>query len=50
MIRLASAMISSERLFSRLEGLSANAWVEPGAKITALQPFPTELTSIRCPL
>jgi hypothetical protein len=50
MIRLASATISSERLFSRLEGLSANARVDPGAKIIALQPFPTGLTSIRCPL
>jgi hypothetical protein len=28
-IRLASATISSVRLFSRLEGLSANARVEP---------------------
>ena len=41
--RLASATISSVRLFSRLEGLSANARVDPGAKITALQPFPTGL-------
>src|SRR3974390_2441133 len=49
-IRLASATISSVRLFSRLERLSANARVDPGAKITALQPFPTGLTSIRCPL
>ena len=29
-IRLASVTISSERLFSRLEGLSGNARVEPG--------------------
>ena len=50
MIRLASATISSVRLFSRLEGLSANGRVEPGAKIAALQPFPTGLTSIRYPL
>jgi len=50
MIRLASATISSVRLFSRLEGLSANGRVDPGAKIAALQPFPTGLTSIRCPL
>ena len=49
-IRLACATISSERLFSRLEGLSAIARVEPGAKIAALQPFPTGLTSMRCPL
>ncbi len=49
-IRLASAAISSVRLFSRLEGLSANGRVDPGAKIAALQPFPTGLTSIRCPL
>src|SRR5215510_13294048 len=49
-MRLASATISSERLFSRLEGLSAIARVEPGAKIAALQPFPTGLTSMRCPL
>ena len=49
MIRLASATISSEWLFSRLEGLSANARVDPGAKIIALQPFPTGLTSIRIP-
>jgi len=49
-IRLASATISSVRLFSRLEGLSANGRVDPGAKIEALQPFPTELTSIRYPL
>ena len=42
-IRLASATISSERLFSRLEGLSASAWVDLGAKIAALQPFPTGL-------
>jgi len=50
MMRLASATISSERLFSRSEGLSAIARVEPGAKIAALQPFPTGLTSIRNPL
>ena len=50
MIRLASATISSERLFSRLVGLSANARFDPGAKIDALQPFPTKLTSIRNPL
>jgi hypothetical protein len=49
-IRFASVTISSVRLFSRLEGLSANARVDPGAKIAALQPFPTELTSIRYPL
>jgi hypothetical protein len=49
-IRLASATISSVRLFSRLDGLSANARVDPGAKIAALQPFPTGLTSIRYPL
>jgi hypothetical protein len=49
-MRLASATISSERLFSRLEGLSAIARVEPGAKIAALQPFPTGLTSMRWPL
>jgi hypothetical protein len=49
-IRFASATISSERLFSRLEGLSASARVDPGAKIEALQPFPTELTSTRYPL
>jgi hypothetical protein len=49
-IRLASATVSSVRLFSRLEGLSANARVEPGEKIDALQPFPTELSSIRYPL
>jgi len=49
-IRLASARISSELLFSRLKGLSANARGEPDEKIDALQPFPTELTSIRYPL
>jgi hypothetical protein len=49
-IRLASATISSVRFFFSLEGLSANARVDPGAKIAALQPFPTELTSIRYPL
>jgi hypothetical protein len=49
-MRLASATISSERLFSRLEGLSAIARVESEAKIAALQPFPTRLTSMRCPL
>jgi hypothetical protein len=49
-IRLASATISSARLFSRFEGLSAKARVDPGAKIAALQPFPTGLTSIRYPL
>jgi hypothetical protein len=36
--------------FSRFEGLSVNARVDPGAKIAALQPFPTGLTSIRYPL
>jgi hypothetical protein len=50
MIRLASATISSLRLFSRLEGLSSNARFEPGGKTDALQPFPTGLTSIRNPL
>ena len=50
MIRLASATISSVRLFSRLEGLSASARFEPSAKIDALRPFPTGLTSIRNPL
>jgi hypothetical protein len=49
-VRLASARISSLRLFSRLEGLSANARFECGGKMVALQPFPTELTSIRNPL
>src|SRR4029077_7398148 len=49
-IRFASAIISSVRLFSRFEGLSANARVDPDAKIAALQPFPTGLTSIRYPL
>src|SRR6516162_4413913 len=49
-IRLASATISSVRLFSRLEGLPANGRVDPGAKIEALQPFPTELSSVRYPL
>jgi hypothetical protein len=49
-IRLASATISSVRLFSRLEGLSANGRVDPGAKIAALQPLPTGLTTIRYPL
>jgi hypothetical protein len=49
-IRLASATISSVRLFSRLDGLSSNARVEPGEKIDARQPFPTWLTSIRYPL
>jgi hypothetical protein len=49
-MRLASATTSSERLFCRLEGLSAIARVEPGAKIAAFQPFPTGLTSMRCPL
>jgi hypothetical protein len=48
--RLASTTISSVRLFSRLEGLSANARVDPGAKMAALQPFPTGPTSIRYPL
>ena len=48
--RLASATISSVLLFSRLEGLSANARVDPSAKIAALQPLPTRLTSIRYPL
>jgi len=42
-MRLASATISSERLFSKLEGLSAIARVEPGAKIAALQPFRLDL-------
>jgi hypothetical protein len=41
--RLASATISSVLLFSRLEGLSANARVDPSAKIAALQPLPTRL-------
>jgi len=50
MIRLASATISSLRLFSKLKGLSANARFEPGSKIDALQPFPTDVTSIRNPL
>jgi hypothetical protein len=49
-MRFASATISSVRLFSRLEGLSGNARVDPGAKIAALQPFPTGPTSIRYPL
>ena len=48
--RLASATISSVLLFSRLEGLSANGRVDPGAKIAALQPLPTGLTTIRYPL
>jgi hypothetical protein len=48
-MRLASATISSLRLFSKLEGLSANARFEPGSKIDALQPFPTDVTSIRNP-
>ena len=48
--RLASAMISSERLFSRLDGLSGNARRDPGPKISALQPFPTGLTFMRYPL
>jgi hypothetical protein len=42
-IRLGSATISSVRLFSRLVGLSANAVVDPGPKIGALQPFPRGL-------
>ena len=50
MIRLASATISSLRLFSKLKGLSANARVEPGSKIAPLRPFPTDVTSIRNPL
>jgi hypothetical protein len=50
MIRLASATISSVRLFSRLEGLSPSARFEPAGKTDALQPFPTGLTSIRNPL
>ena len=50
MIRLASATISSLQLFSKLKGLSANARVEPGSKIAPLQPFPTDVTSIRNPL
>ena len=33
-----------------MDGLSANARVEAGEKIDALQPFPAELTSIRYPL
>jgi hypothetical protein len=49
-MRLASATISSLRLFSKLKGLSANARFEPGSKIDALQPFPTDVTSIRNPL
>ena len=50
MIRLASATISSARLFSKLEGLSGNGRLEPGGKIDALQPLPTLLMSIRYPL
>ena len=46
-MRLASATISSERLFSKLEGLSAIARVEPGAKIAALQPFLCDVPYIR---
>jgi hypothetical protein len=38
-IRLASATFPLCDLFSRLEGLSANARVDPGAKIAALNPF-----------
>ena len=49
-MRLASATISSLQLFSKLKGLSANARFEPGSKMTALQPFPTDVTSIRNPL
>ena len=49
-MRLASATISSLQLFSKLKGLSANARFEPGSKIDALQPFPTDVTSIRNPL
>ena len=49
-MRFASATISSERLFSRLEGLSAIARIEAGPKIAARQPFPTGLTSMRYPL
>ena len=35
MIRLASATISSLQLFSKLKGLSANARVEPGSKMSS---------------
>ena len=49
-MRLASATISSLRLFSKLKGLSANARFEPGSKIDARQHFPTDVTSIRNPL
>jgi hypothetical protein len=49
-MRLASATISSLRLFSKLKGLSANARFEPGSKMDALQPFPTDVTTIRNPL
>jgi hypothetical protein len=34
-------------LFSRLDGLSARGRIAFGAKIEALQPFPTRLTSSR---
>ena len=50
MIRLASATISSSRLFSKLEGLSGKGRFEPGEKIDALQPLPTRPISIRYPL
>jgi Rad3-related DNA helicase len=40
-ILLASATISSLRLFSRLVGLSGSAEVEPGKQMDARQPFPT---------
>jgi hypothetical protein len=50
MIRLASATISSARLFSKLEGLSGKGRFEAGEKIDALQPLPTRLISIRYPL
>ena len=49
MIRLASATISSLRLFSKLKGLSANARVEPGSKIAPLQPFPQTLPQFEIP-
>ena len=41
-IRLASATISSEWLFSRLEGAITNARVDPGAKILLSNPFPRD--------
>jgi hypothetical protein len=49
-MRLASATISSVLLFSRLTGLFGHGVVEPGEKIDALHPFPTEQTSILYPL